>query len=112
MRGTVKAAVLKGDKECPDLVASSVYDTKPVHFLLMVCESLKWVVKEKDVYNVDTGIKEKMKFLRMAYINDYNNEMGDVDIADQYCNVYRFDHWLQNRKWWWSIFFGDLVLFL
>lgn len=110
-RGMVKAAVLKGDNKCPDLVASSVYDTKPVHFLLMVCESFKWIVKEKDVYNVDTGMKEKMKFLCMAYIN-YNNEMGDVDIADQYCNVYRFDHWLRNRKWWWSIFFWGLGVIL
>ncbi len=33
VRGTVKAAVLKGDTSCPNLVATSVYDTKPVHFL-------------------------------------------------------------------------------
>ena len=31
--------------------------------------------------------------------------MGHVDIADQLRNSYRFDHWLRNRKWWWSIFF-------
>ena len=46
-RGTVKAAVLRGDTGCPDLVASSIYDTKPLHYLSMVCEKLKWVVKEK-----------------------------------------------------------------
>ena len=40
VRGTVKAAVLKGDKQCPDLVAASVYDTKPVHFLLMACKKM------------------------------------------------------------------------
>jgi len=33
VRGTVKVAVLEGDPECPNWVASSVYDTKPVHFL-------------------------------------------------------------------------------
>ena len=32
MRGKTKAAVLEGVFECPDLVAFSVYDTKPVHF--------------------------------------------------------------------------------
>ena len=41
VRGTVKAAVLVGDDDCPDLVASSVYDTKPVHFLSIVCDSIK-----------------------------------------------------------------------
>jgi hypothetical protein len=28
--GTVKAVALKGDIDCPDLVACIVYDTKPV----------------------------------------------------------------------------------
>ena len=30
--------------------------------------------------------------------------MGSVDLADQKRNCYRFNHWLRNRKWWWSIF--------
>ena len=30
VRGTLKAAVLKGASDCPDLVPCSVYDTKPV----------------------------------------------------------------------------------
>ena len=38
VRGTVKAAVLQGDPDCPNLIASSVYDTKPVHYLSMVCD--------------------------------------------------------------------------
>ena len=42
-RGTVKAAVLRVDKGCPKLVSSSVYDTKPIHFLSMVCQKLKWI---------------------------------------------------------------------
>ena len=46
--GTVKAAVLKGDERCPDLVASSVYDTKPAHFLSMVCADLKSITLVKD----------------------------------------------------------------
>ena len=37
VRGTVKVAVIQDDKECPDLKASSIYDTKPVHFLITVC---------------------------------------------------------------------------
>ena len=30
-RGTVKAVVLEGDHRCPNLIAYSVYDTKPVY---------------------------------------------------------------------------------
>ena len=33
--GTVKAAKLEGDPNCPCLIASSAYDTKPVHYLSM-----------------------------------------------------------------------------
>ena len=87
-----KVAILKGEPKCPDLIATSVYDTKPVHYLSMSSEELKWVVCEKDVYNVDTGAKEPLQFLRMCYINDYNHQMGDVDVADQLRNNYRFDH--------------------
>ena len=57
VRGTTKAAILKGDPKFPDLIATSVYDTKPVHYLRMSSEELKWVVCEKDVYNVETGAK-------------------------------------------------------
>jgi hypothetical protein len=54
VRGTVKTAVLLGDLACPALLATSVYDTKPVHFLSMVSENIKWMVKERQVFNVDT----------------------------------------------------------
>ena len=105
VRGTVKAAVLEADPGCPGLRASSIYDTKPVHYLSMVTEMLKWIVKERSVYNVDTGKDETLKFLRMCNIDEYNQTMANVDIADQLRGSYRFDHWLRNRKWWWSILF-------
>ena len=56
--GTVKATVLEGDLGCPGLTATSIYDTKPVHYLSMVSEKLQWIVKEQSVYNVDTGKNE------------------------------------------------------
>ena len=56
VRGTVKAAVLQGDNECPDIVASSIYDKNTVHFLSMVCTEIKWVKKIRKVYNVYTGM--------------------------------------------------------
>jgi len=45
MRGTTKAAVLTDDPEVLELVAFSVYDTKPMHFLSMACTALKWIEK-------------------------------------------------------------------
>ena len=43
VRGTVKAAVLDGDPDVPNLVAVSYYDQKPVHFLSTICESIHWI---------------------------------------------------------------------
>ena len=87
VRGTVKDFMLIGDKGFPKLVASSVYDTNPIHFLCMVCQQLKWIVKEKPVFNVDTGRVDSLRFLRMNTINDYNNTMGHVYISDQLRNT-------------------------
>jgi hypothetical protein len=102
--GTVKAVVLIGDADCPNLVAASVYDTKPVHFLSTVCESIRWIEKERLVFNADTGKTEMIKFLRLGINDFYNNSMGHVDLSDQLRNQYRFDHWLRMRKWWWALF--------
>ena len=67
-RGTVKAAVLQGDEKCVNLVASSVYDTKPVHYLSMVCTCLKWVMKTKvfdchDLYFISTFLLSLICFV-------------------------------------------------
>ena len=68
-RVTVKSAVLMGDPDCLNLVATSVYDTKPVQLLSMSCGSIKWIVKTRDVYCVDTQKFETIQFLRLN-IND------------------------------------------
>ena len=34
-RGTTNAENLKGNPKCPDLISPSVYDTEPVHYLIM-----------------------------------------------------------------------------
>ena len=41
VRGTFIAAELVGDIKCPSLIAVSVYDTKPVHFLSMAVDNIK-----------------------------------------------------------------------
>ena len=104
VRNTVKVAVLQGHKVCKDLVAVSIYDTKPVYFLSTSCEEIKWVKKTRAVYNAAKGKKVPMNFHRLNIIDFYNNNMGNVDIADQLRNHYRVDNkWLRNRKWWWSL---------
>ena len=63
VRVTVKAAKLVGDPGCPNLIASSVYDTNPVHYLSMVSKSIKGKKLERKVYNVDTNRVETLEFL-------------------------------------------------
>ena len=104
----MKAAVLRGDTQCPGLVAVSVYDTKPVHFLSMACDSIKWVVKNRTVYDKATQGTKKIEFLRLNVNNDYNYGMGHVDLADQLWLAYKVNVWLWNYKWchsilWWAI---------
>jgi hypothetical protein len=98
-RGTVKAAVLKGDPDCPNLVAVSVYDTKPVHFIFMFCENIEWTVKKRQVYNKATNKMEFIEFLRLNVNDDHNREMNDCNIQDQLRTFYRFNYWLRQRKW-------------
>ena len=83
VQGTVKAAVLEGDGEISGLVAVSYYDQKPVHFLSTICETIKWVQCTKCVYCVETEQVEEVKFLCLNINDNYNHDMGNVDIADQ-----------------------------
>ena len=51
VRGTVKASKLTGDPGCPNLLAVSVYDTKPFHFLSAAAENIEWREKKREVYD-------------------------------------------------------------
>ena len=108
VHGTVKAALLEGDTSCPNLVACSIYETKPVHYLSMVCDTLKWAVMEKPCFNVENSMVETLRFLRMNKIHEYNNKMGGVDLSDQLRGTYRIYKGVRNRKWWWSILFWSI----
>lgn len=48
----------------------------------------------------------------MNYVNEYNNAMDDVGVSDQLMNYLRFDHFLRQRKLWWSILFWVFDVFL
>ena len=64
------------------------------------------------MYNVDTGRVETVEFLRLNTINSYNEEMGNVDVADQLRGSYRCDIGVRNREWWWSLWFWALGVML
>ena len=113
VRHTVKVAILKGDEVCNDLISISIYDTKPVYFLTSATESIEWIKKEKKVYDAQKKKTVKMPFYRLNVIDFYNKNMGNVDLADQLRNVYRYDTtWHRNRKWWWSIWWWGFQLLL
>jgi len=112
VRGQTKAAVLEGDPDCPNLVAFSVYDTKPVHFLSMSCTELKWVEKVKLVFDKTEEKRVQLRFLRCKINDDYNNGMNGVDMADQLRGSYRIDRWMRKRKWWWAIWMWGVQVLL
>jgi Transposase IS4 len=92
VRGTTIGAVLKGDDGCPDILAVSVYDSKPVNFVSTIHKEIKWVVNEKDVYSLESGTTESNKFLRLNVNKDYNFKMNAVDRADQLRNQFVLIH--------------------
>jgi hypothetical protein len=112
IRGTTKAAVLEGDPNCPNVVAFSVYDTKPVHFLSTNVTHLRWIEKQKKNYDSAAGQCILMKFLRPNIVDQYTMNMNGVDIADQLRNYYRIDRWMRKRKWWWSIWWWGIQVLL
>ena len=112
VRGTVKLATLQGDSKCPGFVALSFYDSKPVYFLSTACDTIKWIKKERKVWHKGLQRKVPVPFHRLNVIEYYNHNMGNVDLADQLRGVYRFDHWMRKRKWWWSIFFWSYQVLL
>jgi hypothetical protein len=101
--GTTKAARMKDCRECPDLLAASVYDTKPVHLLLTALNCVEWNVTQKISVEWEGKVKSFVKFLRLNMIDKNNHNMNSVDMADQLQGVYRPDHWMRNRKWWRAI---------
>ena len=100
-KGTVKAAVLE---DCPPLVgcplvAASVYDTKPVHFLPMCCNKIKWIEKTRSTYDKVSETMMPGRFLRLCINDSYNLHMGDVDVGDQLRGNYRPDaKWMRKMK--------------
>jgi hypothetical protein len=75
-----------------------------MHVLSTIVETVDWTIVQRKVCLSAFNSMVTMSFLCLNLIDKYNNFMNSVDLADQLWNCYRFNHWLGNRKWWWSIF--------
>ena len=69
-------------------------------------------MNEKEVFNVDTGKTETIRFLRMNIILDYSMTMGSVDLADQLQRNSHINIGVRNKKWWWSNIFWSIGVML
>ena len=105
VRGTVKAALLTNDSNCSGMVMLSYYDSKPVYLLSNACEEIVWKNKKRKVFSKTDNKCVEINYLCPNLVDEYNNGMNNVDIADQLRLIYRMDRWMRKRKWWWSIFF-------
>ncbi len=92
VQGCTLAAVLRNEPDCLDLIYCSVYDTKPVHLMSTVPECVKWNEKSRKVWSAELTCQVQMKYLHLNLIDIYNFHMNSVDVADQLCNCYRFNH--------------------
>eukprot|EP00956_Cyclotella_meneghiniana_P034869 scaffold109003_cov36-Cyclotella_meneghiniana.AAC.1 len=108
-RGTLKAAVLKGDSKSDNLVVACCYDQKPFYMLSHSCEKVGWTeIEKKNVYSAALRKNVPFKFLRFSLSHEYNYEMNDNDIADQLRLQYRMQRLQRNQKWWWSLWIWAL----
>ena len=105
-KGTVK--VMQTGAGDDSILAVGLYDEKPVHFMDAQNKDVKWVQCTKQRYSDVTKVVASVVFLRLSNANHYNWTMGSCDRADQLRMVYRPDHWMRQRKWWWSIFIWAL----
>jgi hypothetical protein len=99
-RGTVKAAVLKGDSWSSDLIVASCYNQKPFYMISHSCENMSLTLVMKKVWSSNLKKSVDYSFLRWILSNDYNFEMNDNDIADQLQLVYCIMRFQRNNKWW------------
>ena len=48
-----------------------------------VCEKIAWQAKEQKLFDKKSNKMEKIQFLCLNVVDDYNNRMGHINIADQ-----------------------------
>ena len=79
----MKAAELIIERINETIVATSVYNSKLIYFLSLLCEEIRWVKKMKRVWAPEKDCTCKLEFLCLSLADNYNGSMGDTDISDQ-----------------------------
>jgi hypothetical protein len=82
-RGTVKAAVLKGDSRSSNMVVASCYNQKPFYMISHSCESVTWMPIFERVWSMALKQNVDFSFLRWNLSDEYNFEMNDNNVANQ-----------------------------
>ena len=59
--------------------------------LSSACEEIKWIEKKRKVFDPNEKKPVDIPFYRLNIIDFYNYNMGNVDLADQLRNQYRYD---------------------
>ena len=80
--GAVKTAELNIEGIYETIIATSVYDSKPVCFLSSTCSEVHWVNKTKKVWMQEKGYMMKLEFLCLSSADNCNGSMGNADVAD------------------------------
>jgi hypothetical protein len=57
----------------------------------MVCDNIKWNEQYRSVYDQERALMAGVNFLGLNMNDDYNNDMGHVDVADQLRGNYRMN---------------------
>ena len=76
------------------------------------CDKVEWTQKSKKIWHKDTQRLFAMKFHRVNIVDEYNNHMSNVEVADQLRGSYRFYIFLCKTKWWWYMFFWCFQMLL
>ena len=87
-----------------------LYGKNAVHFLLMFCNTVKWVKKSRQVYGPKSDMVRNANFLCLNVNDSYNYNMKSVELSNQPWNLYQVYHWMCKYKWWWYLFFCGHIL--
>ena len=68
----MNSTLLDGMLGLPDLFDVLVYDTKPVNFILMCCNTIKWIQKTRKVYDPEKIMARDAHFLCLNVNDSYN----------------------------------------
>ena len=102
--------MLAGVPNLIGFVAVSIYDTKPVHFILISLNTIKWFQKTRQVYDPETKMVFDTHFFHLNVNDTYYYNTKLVDLGDKLLNFYQVNHWMHKYNWWRSLLFWDHVL--